>query len=138
MITASVMTSTTSSGPTTQDDLCRLFCDISAFFNCDSSAYSEISQIMGIPLGFFGMFMGLLIVLGAVFPSEASSGPTSPSPSSTSSASSRLPLFRPQARQPLLLCSGFYLFSIFNFILFWIYGIDHETKNIIRRWVGRR
>ena len=24
------------------------FCDISAFFNCDSSAFSEISQVLGI------------------------------------------------------------------------------------------
>jgi len=47
------------------------FCDISAFFNCDSSAFSSISQIMGIPLGFFGMFMGALTVLGTIFPSEA-------------------------------------------------------------------
>src|SRR4030043_2240170 len=47
------------------------FCDISAFFNCDSSAFSEISQIMGIPLGFFGLFMGALVVLGTIFPSEA-------------------------------------------------------------------
>ena len=31
------------------------FCDISAFFNCDSSAYSEISAIGGVPLGYFGL-----------------------------------------------------------------------------------
>src|SRR5512137_2700131 len=46
------------------------FCDISAFFNCDSSAFSPISAVMGIPLGFFGMFLGALVVLGTVFPSE--------------------------------------------------------------------
>src|SRR5512137_453222 len=46
------------------------FCDISAFFNCDSSAFSEISAVFGIPLGFFGAFLGSLFVLGAIFPSE--------------------------------------------------------------------
>ncbi len=30
------------------------FCDISAFFNCDSSAFSSISQVAGVPLGYFG------------------------------------------------------------------------------------
>ena len=46
------------------------FCDINAFFNCDASAYSTISQIGGVPLGYFGMFVGLLVVLGVLFPSE--------------------------------------------------------------------
>ena len=34
------------------------FCDINAFFNCDSSAFSNISAIFGIPLGFFGIIVG--------------------------------------------------------------------------------
>ena len=40
------------------------FCDISAFFNCDSSAFSSISQIGGVPLGYFGMMVGGLVALG--------------------------------------------------------------------------
>jgi uncharacterized membrane protein len=27
------------------------FCDINSFFNCDSSAFSSIAQVMGVPLG---------------------------------------------------------------------------------------
>jgi uncharacterized membrane protein/protein-disulfide isomerase len=112
------------------------FCDISAFFNCDSSAFSSISQVLGVPLGFFGMFMGLLVVLGTVFPSE-----------SFERTNKSLSLLNVLGVMSLflysvfhlgslcLLCSGFYLFSIFNFVLFWVYGIDHETKNIFRRWV---
>jgi uncharacterized membrane protein/protein-disulfide isomerase len=112
------------------------FCDISAFFNCDSSAFSEISQIMGIPLGFFGIFMGLLVVLGTVFPSEAFER--------TNKSLSLLNVFGVIALflysvlhlgSLCLLCSGFYLFSIFNFILFAACGIDHETKNLVRGWV---
>jgi len=45
------------------------FCDISAFFNCDSSAFALISQVGGVPLGYFGLFVGALVSLGAVFPS---------------------------------------------------------------------
>ena len=112
------------------------FCDISAFFNCDSSAFSAISQIMGVPLGFFGMFMGALVVLGTIFPSEAFER--------TNKSLSLLNVLGVvglflysvfQLGSLCLLCSGFYLFSIMSFILFWVYGIDHETKNLLKRWV---
>jgi uncharacterized membrane protein/protein-disulfide isomerase len=112
------------------------FCDVSAFFNCDSSAFSEISQVMGIPLGFFGLFMGALIVLGTIFPSEAFER--------TNKSLSLLNVLGVVALflysvfhlgSLCLLCSGFYLFSIMNFILFALYGIDHEPKNPLKRWV---
>ena len=45
------------------------FCDLNAFFNCDSSAYSPIAQIAGVPLGYFGLLVGTLVVLGSIFPS---------------------------------------------------------------------
>ncbi len=47
------------------------FCDISAFFNCNSSAYSSLSVFMDVPLGVPGLVIGLLVMLGAVFPSES-------------------------------------------------------------------
>jgi uncharacterized membrane protein/protein-disulfide isomerase len=112
------------------------FCDISAFFNCDSSAFSPISQVLGIPLGFFGLFMGGLVILGALFPSEAFER--------TNKSLSLLNLVGVVALflysvlhlgSLCLLCSGFYLFSILNFILFALYGIDRQARNPLRRWV---
>ena len=47
------------------------FCDISAFFNCDNSAYSFIADIFGIPLGYFGIAVGLASLMGIFFPSAA-------------------------------------------------------------------
>ncbi len=47
------------------------FCDINAFFNCNSSAYSSISAVAGVPIGWFGMALGGLVALGALFPSPA-------------------------------------------------------------------
>jgi len=47
------------------------FCDISAFFNCDSSAFAVGSQVMGVPIGYFGLIVGALVALGALFPSES-------------------------------------------------------------------
>jgi len=44
------------------------FCDISAFLNCDSSAYSPIAHFYGVPMGFFGVMAGALVVLGTLFP----------------------------------------------------------------------
>ena len=47
------------------------FCDINAFFNCDSSAFSSISAVLGVPLGYFGLVVGVLVSIGALFPSDA-------------------------------------------------------------------
>ncbi len=44
------------------------FCDINAFFNCDSSAYSALAQFWGVPMGYFGGFMGLVVMVGALLP----------------------------------------------------------------------
>ncbi|MGZ5469098.1 MAG: vitamin K epoxide reductase/DsbA family protein [Candidatus Aminicenantales bacterium] len=112
------------------------FCDISAFFNCDSSAFSPISAVMGIPLGFFGMFMGALIALGALFPSEAFERTNkSLSLLNVVGVISLLLYSVLQLGSLCLLCSGFYLFSIMSFILFVAYGIDRDTKNPVKRWV---
>jgi uncharacterized membrane protein len=110
------------------------FCDINAFFNCDASAYSTISQIGGVPLGYFGMFVGLLVVLGVLFPS--------PEVERTNKAISlvnvvgvvALLLFSVFVMGSLcLLCTGFYLCSIGSFVLFWKYGIDREKPGFFAR-----
>jgi uncharacterized membrane protein/protein-disulfide isomerase len=112
------------------------FCDISAFFNCDSSAFSSISQIMGIPLGFFGMFMGALTVLGTIFPSEAFERTNKSLSLANVAGVVTLFLYSVLHLGSLcLLCSGFYLFSILSFVLFALYGIDREVRNLVRRWV---
>lgn len=45
------------------------FCDLNSFFNCNSSAYSSIAHFQGIPLGYWGLVLGLLVMLGAFLPS---------------------------------------------------------------------
>jgi uncharacterized membrane protein/protein-disulfide isomerase len=112
------------------------FCDISAFFNCDSSAFSSISQVMGVPLGFFGLFLGALVILGTIFPSEAFERTNKSLSLLNVLGVASLFLYSVFVLGSLcLLCSGFYLFSIMSFVLFWVYGIGHETKNIVSRWV---
>lgn len=111
------------------------FCDISTFLNCDSSAFSEISQIYGIPLGYFGLFLGALVALGAVFPTRK-----------FELTNSFLLLFNTVGVMGLmgysilslnslcLLCTGYYVFSFLAFGLFAAYGIGKDTIGQLRRF----
>jgi len=99
------------------------FCDISAFLNCDNSAFSAIAQVMGIPLGYFGLVVGALVALGIVFPSESFER--------TNALISFLNLLGVIMLfiysvfflgSMCLFCSGFYVFAVLSFVLFWLYG----------------
>jgi uncharacterized membrane protein len=104
------------------------FCDISAFFNCDSSAYSVISEIGGVPLGYFGLFVGALVALGAVFPSASFERSNKTISLANAIGVVVLLLYSVLGMGSLcLLCSGFYIFSFVSCFLFWKYGIDKET-----------
>ncbi len=112
------------------------FCDISALFNCDSSAFSPISQVLGVPLGFFGLFLGALVALGAVIPSEAFERTNKSLALLNVVGVVGLLLYSVLVMGSLcLLCSGFYLFSILSFVLFWIHGAGREERNIVARWI---
>ncbi len=111
------------------------FCDINSFFNCDSSAYSAISQIKGVPLGYFGFIVGGLVVLGSIFPSPAFER-TNKSVSFIN-ALGVLVLFLYSVfylRSLCLLCSGYYVFSLLSLFLFWRYGIDREAAGFRMRF----
>ncbi len=112
------------------------FCDISAFFNCDSSAFSVISQVIGIPIGYFGLFAGGLVALGALFPSEAFERTNKSI--ALANVLGVLTLFAYSVfilKSLCLLCSGYYLFSILSFLLFWRLGIDRDARGFFARYV---
>jgi uncharacterized membrane protein/thiol-disulfide isomerase/thioredoxin len=105
------------------------FCDISAFFNCDSSAFSGISQVMGVPLGFFGMIVGALVALGALFPSESFERTNSFLAFWNFLGVIALLAYSVLVMKSLcLLCTGFYIFSFLSFFLFWKYGIGRGQR----------
>ena len=111
------------------------FCDISTFFNCDSSAFSTISQVGGIPIGYFGLFGGALVVLGSLFPSEGFERTNKSI--ALANVLGVLALFSYSVfilKSLCLLCSGYYVFSIFNFILFWRYGIDRDARGFFGKY----
>ena len=112
------------------------FCDLNAFFNCDSSAFSTLSQIGGVPLGYFGFLVGALVSLGAVFPSRGFE--RSNKSISLLNALGVVTLFVYTVfflKTLCLLCSGFYLCSLISFFLFAKYGIDSHAKGLFRRWL---
>jgi len=103
------------------------FCDISSFFNCDSSAFSSIARIAGVPMGYFGLFVGSLVVLGVIFPS-ADFERTNKSLSLLNGLGvAGLLLYSLFVLKSLcLLCSGYYVFSLLSLFLFWKFGLKSD------------
>ncbi len=111
------------------------FCDINAFFNCNSSAYSVIAAVAGVPLGYFGVMVGGLVMLGVLLPSPA-----------LERTNKTIALLNGVGVVALfgysvfglgslcLLCSGYYLFSLLSLMLFWIHGIDGEQPSLVARF----
>lgn len=99
------------------------FCDISAFFNCDNSAYSFIAEIYGIPLGYFGIVVGMASLMGIFFPSYA-----------FERTNKFINFFNVLGilglifisvlvlKSVCLLCVAYYIFSFLNFFLYAKYG----------------
>ena len=103
------------------------FCDINTFFNCDSSAYSSIAELGGVPLGWLGMLVGALVALGAVFPSPAFERTNKTISLVNALGVVVLALYSVFGLGSLcLLCTGFYLFSLASCWLFWRHGIDRD------------
>ena len=112
------------------------FCDLNAFFNCDSSAFSNLAEFWGVPMGYFGLLVGALVSLGALFPSPAfERSNKSISLLNVVGVVSLLFYTVFVLGSLCLLCTAFYLFSIISFILFWKYGIDGQEPGFFRKWV---
>ncbi len=110
------------------------FCDISAFLNCDSSAFSVISQFVGIPIGYFGLILGALVALGALFPSESFERTNTFIAFLNLLGVVGLFVYSVFILHTLcLLCTGFYVFSILSFFLFWRYGVGQGQIGFFRR-----
>jgi uncharacterized membrane protein/protein-disulfide isomerase len=111
------------------------FCDINAFFNCDSSAFSSISAVLGIPLGFFGLIVGALVVLGVLFPSESFERSNAFIAFLNVLGVFALLFYSVFVMGSLcLLCTGFYAFSLFSFFLFWKFGVGRGGRSAFLRF----
>lgn len=113
------------------------FCDISAFLNCDSSAFALISQVGGVPLGYFGLFVGALVSLGSVFPTAGFERTNKTIALFNALGVVGLLLYSVlYIRSLCLLCAGYYVFALASFGLFWKYGIDKGRQGFISRWLN--
>lgn len=112
------------------------FCDLSAFLNCDSSAYSSIAHLWGVPLGYFGLFVGALVVLGSLFPSPAfERANKSLSLLNALGVVGLLVYSLFYLKSLCLLCAGYYFFSLLSFFLFWRYGLKTVEPGIFKRFL---
>jgi protein-disulfide isomerase/uncharacterized membrane protein len=50
------------------------FCNINAFFNCDTTTNSPFSNIAGVPISLFGILIGCFIFAGFLFKSDETEG----------------------------------------------------------------
>ena len=113
------------------------FCDISAFFNCNSSAYSSLSVFMDVPLGVPGLVIGVLVMLGAVFPSESFERTNRFVALINGFGVVALFLLSVFVLGSLcLLCTGYYVASLISLWLFWKFapgrGEWRPGSNIVR------
>ncbi len=112
------------------------FCDISAFFNCDSSAFSGISAIAGVPIGVFGAVLGGFVTLGAILPSESMERTNKSLALLNGIGVASLAFYSTLGLGSMcLLCAGFYAFSLASLFLFWRFGIDSDRKGFASRWL---
>ena len=112
------------------------FCDLNAFFNCDSSAFAMISAVGGVPIGYFGAMAGALVCLGAVFPSEAFERSNKTIALLNAVGVVFLLVYSVVVMGSLcLLCAGYYLFALASLVLFWRDGIDRAAPTFLQRWL---
>ena len=112
------------------------FCDISAFFNCDSSAYSSISSIAGVPIGVFGAIVGGLVILGALIPSARLERTNKTLALLNGIGVVPLALYSVVVLGSLcLMCTGFYASSLVSLVLFWRYGVNRDARGVVGRWL---
>jgi uncharacterized membrane protein len=112
------------------------FCDISSFFNCNSSAFAPIAQFAGVPLGYFGLMMGALVVLGALFPSEALERTNLFLATFNALGVVGLAVYSVFFYGSLCLyCSMYWLFSLASFGVFWQWGAGREVPGRVARLV---
>ena len=100
------------------------FCDISAFFNCNGSAFSPLAHFHGVPMGWWGLILGAIVCLGALFPSKAFERTVKVLTLLNALGVLALLGYSLLVLKSLcLLCSGYYLFSFFAVFLYWKYGV---------------
>ncbi len=111
------------------------FCDISAFFNCENPAFSGLAAIGGVPIGYFGMFVGALVSLGALFPTDGFERSNKTIALFNIWGVVALLVYSLAMGSLCLLCAGYYVFAALSFYLFWRYGIDRSTGSFTSRWL---
>ena len=111
-------------------------CDINAFFNCDSSANSSISAVMGVPIGWLGSALGGLVALAALFPSDGIGRTVRSLAALNVIGVVSLLVYSVFVLGSLcLLCSGYYVFSFVALWLVWR-APRRPDEGVVEHWLS--
>ncbi len=98
-------------------------CDISDFVTCSSSSYSPLSQVAGVPTGYFGLMVGALVVLGACLPSPGLERTNAALAALNGIGVLALAVYSLLVLRTLCpWCAAYWLCSFASLFLFWRYG----------------
>lgn len=112
------------------------FYDVSLHLNCDSFDYSVLSQIAGVPLGYFGLVAGCVVCLGALFPASALERVTRfLCLVNTVGASALLLVSVIYLKALCPLWSGYWLFSILSFVILYECGPAGKPRRLWKGWL---
>lgn len=110
--------------------------DVSAFFNCDASAFARLAQVGGVPLGYFGLMAGALVVLGALFPSGALERTSLFLATVNALAVACLGVYAVSVERSLCLyCGAYWLCSFASVGVFWRWAEGREVPGGVARLV---
>lgn len=106
-------------------------CNISNLFNCDAATYSNLSNVAGVPISFFGIIVGLLFLFTSLMPSEAMERTASAVSKYNFIGCIALFIFSVGALGSLCpFCALYYVLSGVAAFLLWKYGIGTWSPDI--------
>lgn len=106
-------------------------CNLSSFFNCDSSTYSKAAAVAGVPTSFFGIIVGLLFLFSSLMPSQALEKTCSAVAKYNFIGCVILFIYSLVGLGSLCpFCTAYYVLSGGAFFLFWKHGLDSWVPDL--------
>ena len=101
----------------------KSMCDISSFWNCDAATYSSFSNVGSVPISFFGLILGAVMLFGSVVPSRQTERTLFFLISANAIGCLILMIYSLVSLGSLCpMCSLYYVFSWIAFFLYWKYS----------------
>jgi uncharacterized membrane protein len=111
-------------------------CDVGSWLNCNNFDYSVLAQIGSIPLGYFGLMVGGLVCMGAIFPSAAIDRTNRAVALANVGAVGVLCAYSVFGLRSICLWdAGYYLFSVLALVVMWQRIGSNDRDGFRRNWL---